>query len=151
LGGRESATTVRKRQLRSKEQNPKAWRRSRAKQKLRYYPQFQKNTRHKGTRWTPVEDARITAEDRPTDRKLSRALGLSASDSATTVVPVTRLKVSHWQIKDTLLIDAALVGNVMWLERSISKKYRCLSMRFAAKCEKAISPAEVRCIDFERN
>jgi hypothetical protein len=41
------------------------------------YRQFQKNTRHKGRRWTPVEDARITAEDRPTDRKLSKALGRS--------------------------------------------------------------------------
>jgi hypothetical protein len=77
LGGGESAKTVRKRRLRWKKQNPKAWRRSRAKQKLRYYRQFQKNTRHKGMRWTPVEDARITAKDRPTDRKLSKALGRS--------------------------------------------------------------------------
>jgi hypothetical protein len=77
MGGRESAKTVRKRRLRWKEQNPKAWRRSRAKHKLRYYRQFQKNTRHKGRRWTPVEDEQITAEDRPTDRKLSKALGRS--------------------------------------------------------------------------
>jgi hypothetical protein len=78
LGGRESAETVRKRQLRWREQNRKAWRRNGAKQKLRYYRQFQKNTQHKGRRWTPVEDARITAEDHPTDRKLSKALGRSA-------------------------------------------------------------------------
>ena len=78
MGGRESAETVRKRQLRWTEQNRKAWRRNRAKQKIRYYRQFQKNTRHKGRRWTPVEDARITADDRPTDRKLSKALGRSA-------------------------------------------------------------------------
>ncbi len=39
---------------------------------------FKNNTRHKGRRWTPVEDARITAEDRLTDRKLSKALGRSA-------------------------------------------------------------------------
>jgi hypothetical protein len=36
-----------------------------------------KNDRRKGTRWTKVEDARITAEVRPTDRKLSKALGRS--------------------------------------------------------------------------
>lgn len=78
MGGRESTETVRKRQLRWREQNRKEWRRNRAKQKLRYYRQFQKNTRHKGRRWTPAEDAQITAEDRPTDRKLSKALGRSA-------------------------------------------------------------------------
>ena len=78
LGGRESADTVRKRKLRWRERNRKAWQRNRAKQKLRYYRQFRKNTRHKGRRWTPVEDARITAEDHPTDRKLSKALGRSA-------------------------------------------------------------------------
>src|ERR1022692_3435722 len=78
LGGRESAETVRKRQLRWREQNRKAWRLNRAKQKARYYQQFQKNTRQKGRRWTPVEDARLTAKDRPTDdRKLSKALGRS--------------------------------------------------------------------------
>jgi hypothetical protein len=103
-----------------------------------------------GIRWTPVEDARITAEDRPTDRKLSRALGRSVQAIQQRRSCLSRLKVSHWQIKDTFLIDAALVGNVMWRERSISKKCRRLSMRFAAKCEKAISPAEVRRIDFER-
>jgi len=58
VGGRESAKTVRKRQLRWREQNRKAWRRNRAKQKLRYYRQFQKNTRHKGRRWTPIEPPR---------------------------------------------------------------------------------------------
>jgi len=78
VGGRESAGTVRKRQLRWREQNRKAWRRNRANQKRRYYQQFQKNTQHKGRRWASVEDARITAEDRLTDRKLSKALGRSA-------------------------------------------------------------------------
>ena len=47
----------------------------RAAQKRRYYQQSQKNNRRKGQPWTPVEDARITAKDRPTDRKLSKALG----------------------------------------------------------------------------
>jgi hypothetical protein len=77
VGGRESAETVRKRQLRWRAQNPKAWRCLRSGQKVRYYRQFQTNTRRKGIRWTPVEDARITAEGRPTDRKLSKALGRS--------------------------------------------------------------------------
>jgi hypothetical protein len=77
MGGRESAETVRKRQLRCREQHRKAWRRTRAGQKLRYYRQFQKNIQHKARRWTPAEDAQITAEDRPTDSKLSRALGRS--------------------------------------------------------------------------
>ena len=67
---------VRKRQLLWKKQNPKAWLRLRAGQKARYYRQFQKNIRHKGERWTPVEDARITAKG-PTDRKLSKSLGRS--------------------------------------------------------------------------
>jgi len=49
----------------------------RAAQKRRYYQQFQKNNRRRRKRWTPVEDARITAPDRPTDRKLSKALGRS--------------------------------------------------------------------------
>jgi hypothetical protein len=77
VGGRESAEVVRKRQLLWREQNPKAWRCLRAGQKVRYYRQFQTNTRRKGIRWTPVEDARITAKERPTDRKLSKALGRS--------------------------------------------------------------------------
>ena len=77
MGGRESAETVRKRQLLWREQNPKSWRRLRAKQKLRYYQQFQKNTRCKGRRWSAVEDARITAKDRPADRKISKSLGRS--------------------------------------------------------------------------
>jgi hypothetical protein len=51
--------------------------RLRAGQKVRYYRQFQTNIRHKGRRWTPLEDARITAKHRPTDRKLSKALGRS--------------------------------------------------------------------------
>jgi len=77
LNGRESAEVVRKRQLLWRAQNPDAWRRNRAGQRVRYYRQFQKNIRHKGRRWTPVEGERITAEDRPTDRKLSKSLGRS--------------------------------------------------------------------------
>jgi hypothetical protein len=32
-------------------------------QKARHYRQFQKDALHKGRRWTPGEDARITAVD----------------------------------------------------------------------------------------
>lgn len=60
-----------------REQNPKAMTASSLRQKARHYRQFQKDTLHKGRRWTPGEDARITAVDRPTDRKLSKSLGLS--------------------------------------------------------------------------
>jgi len=49
----------------------------RAAQKQRDYKLPQKNDRRKETLWTKVEDARITAEVRPTDRKLSKALGRS--------------------------------------------------------------------------
>lgn len=42
-----------------------------------YYRQFQRNNRRKARRWTPVEDARITAEDRTTDRELNKELGRS--------------------------------------------------------------------------
>ncbi len=77
MGGRESAETVRKRQLGWRKQNRKGWRRMRSEQKRRYYQQSQNNNRRKGKRWTPVEDAKITAKDRPRDRKLSRALGRS--------------------------------------------------------------------------
>jgi hypothetical protein len=76
VGGRESSEVVRQRQLRWKEHR-KAWRQMRAAQKRRYYQQSQKNDRRKGLRWTEAEDARITAKDRPTDRKLSKALGRS--------------------------------------------------------------------------
>jgi hypothetical protein len=77
MGGRESAKAVRERQLRWRKQNRQAWRRMRAAQKRRYYQQSQTNNRRKGKRWTPAEDARITATDRPTDRKLSKAMGRS--------------------------------------------------------------------------
>jgi hypothetical protein len=49
----------------------------RARQKRRYYDQFQKNNRRRFKRWTTAEIARITAKDRPTDRELSKALGRS--------------------------------------------------------------------------
>jgi hypothetical protein len=49
----------------------------RAAQKRRYYEQSQRDNRRKGLRWTETEDARIAAKDRPTDRKLSKALGRS--------------------------------------------------------------------------
>jgi hypothetical protein len=77
MGGRESAEVLRKRQLRWREQNRKAWRRVRAGQKRRYYAQSKKNNRNKGKRWTLVEDVRITAKDRPPDRKLSKSMGRS--------------------------------------------------------------------------
>jgi hypothetical protein len=93
LGGRESAEVVRKRQLLWREQNPEAWRRLRAGQKVRYYRQFQTNIRHKGKRWTPVEGARITAEDYPGDRKLSKSIRpVGASHSAAAVVPLEEPK-----------------------------------------------------------
>ena len=77
MGGRESAEAVRKRQLRWREEHRKEWRQLRAVQKRRYYAQSRRNSRRKGKRWTPVEDAWITAKDRPPDRKLSRAMGRS--------------------------------------------------------------------------
>jgi hypothetical protein len=43
-------------------------------QKLRYYRQFQKNSRRKGRRWTPSELRQILAR-RSSDRVLSRRLG----------------------------------------------------------------------------
>lgn len=77
MGGRERAETVRNRQKRWRKQNREASRRMRAKQKLRYYRQFQRNDRRKKRRWTKAEDTRITAKNRPTDRNLSRSLGRS--------------------------------------------------------------------------
>jgi hypothetical protein len=77
VGGRESADVVRERQLRWRADNPEAWRRMRSGQKRRYYQRTQNNNRCKGKRWTPVEDTKITAADRPTDRKLSKKLGRS--------------------------------------------------------------------------
>jgi len=77
MGGRESAEVLRKRQLRWREQHRKEWRRMRAVQKRRYYAQSKRNNRRKGKRWTPVEDARITAKDRPPDSNLSKSMGRS--------------------------------------------------------------------------
>lgn len=77
MGGRESAETVRNRQKRWRKQNREASRLMRAKQKLRYYRQFQSNDRRKKRRWTKAEDTRITAKHRPTDRALSKSLGRS--------------------------------------------------------------------------
>jgi hypothetical protein len=77
VGGRESAEIVRERQLRWRKQNPKAWRRMRAAQRRLYYERSQSNDGRRGIRWTEAEDARITSEGRPTDRKLSKALGRS--------------------------------------------------------------------------
>jgi hypothetical protein len=77
MGVRESAKTVRRGQLRRRNENPEAWRRMRSGQKRRYYRQSQNNDRRKGRRWTPTEDARITAESRPSDRRLSKSLGRS--------------------------------------------------------------------------
>jgi hypothetical protein len=77
MGGRESAEVLRKRQLQWREQHRKEWRQLRAAQKRRYYAQSKRNNRRKGKRWTPVEDARLTAKGRPTDRKLSKSMGRS--------------------------------------------------------------------------
>jgi hypothetical protein len=77
VGGQESAEVVRERQLRWREENRNEWRKMRSAQKRRYYEQSKKNNRRKGLRWSEAEDARITAKDRPTDRKLSKALGRS--------------------------------------------------------------------------
>ena len=77
MSERESADVVRGRQVRWRDQNRKAWRQMRAGQKRRYYRRSRKNNRRKGKRWTPVEDAKITAADRPTDRKLSIQMGRS--------------------------------------------------------------------------
>jgi hypothetical protein len=77
VGGRESAEVVRQRQLRWRDENRNEWRKMRAAQNRRYYEQSQKNDRRGGLRWTEFEDARITAKDRPTDRKLSKVLGRS--------------------------------------------------------------------------
>ena len=65
MGGGESRETIRKRQLRWRQEKPKAYRRMRARQKRRYYDQFQKNNRRRFKRWTPAEIDRITAKDRP--------------------------------------------------------------------------------------
>jgi hypothetical protein len=46
-------------------------------QKRRYYRQFQRSGLKKWRLWTAKEDARITAKNRPTDRKLSKALSRS--------------------------------------------------------------------------
>jgi hypothetical protein len=75
MGGGDNPETRRKRQLRWRQENPKAYRRMRARQKRRYYDQFQKNNRRRFKRWTVVEIERITAKNRPTDRELSKALG----------------------------------------------------------------------------
>lgn len=77
MGGHESAEVLRRRQLRWREQHRKEWRQLRAGQKRRYYAQSKRNNRRKGKRWTPVEDVRITAKDRPPDRKLSKSIGRS--------------------------------------------------------------------------
>jgi hypothetical protein len=77
LGGGDNPETKRKRQLRWRQENPKVYRRMRARQKRRYYDQFQKYNRRRFKRWTPTEIERITAKDRPTDRELSKALGRS--------------------------------------------------------------------------
>jgi len=73
----ENVKLSRERHLRWREKHREAWRRMRYKQKRRYFKQFQKNDRRRKKRWTAVEETRITAKDRPTDRKLSKALGRS--------------------------------------------------------------------------
>jgi predicted RNA-binding Zn-ribbon protein involved in translation (DUF1610 family) len=69
-------------------------------------------------------------------------------------VPVSGIRVSQWQIKETLLIDAALVGNVVgnvMVARKVNlEKVQASLDAVCPKCGKAISPAEVRRVDFER-
>ena len=65
-------------------------------------------------------------------------------------MPVAGLKVSQWQIKDALQIDAALVGNVIVTRKLNLDKVQASLDKVCPKCGKAISPAEVRRIDFER-
>lgn len=79
MGGKESASAKesRARQLRWRTQYPDRWKRMRAAQKRRYYRQFQIRGPRRCRPWTTAEDARITAERRPTDRKLSKILGRS--------------------------------------------------------------------------
>ena len=75
MGGGDKPETRRKRQLRWRQENPKAYRLMRARQKRRYYDQFRNNSRRRFKRWTQAEIERITAKDRPTDRVLSKDLG----------------------------------------------------------------------------
>lgn len=63
------------RHLRWRARHPEKRRAMRAAQKRRYYHQFQRAPGPRRRKlWTPGEDARITAKNRPTDRKLSKAL-----------------------------------------------------------------------------
>jgi len=59
----------------------KGWRNKhpevKAKERLRYYRQFQKNDRRKFKRWTEKEDKKITARNKLPDSKLSVLLGRS--------------------------------------------------------------------------
>jgi hypothetical protein len=48
-----------------------------AKERLRYYRQFQKNNRRKWKKWTEEEDKKITARNKRPDSKLSVLLGRS--------------------------------------------------------------------------
>jgi hypothetical protein len=49
----------------------------RAKERLRYYRQFQKNNKRSGKKWTEEEDRKVTAMNKLPDSKLSVLLGRS--------------------------------------------------------------------------
>jgi hypothetical protein len=48
-----------------------------AKERLRYYRQFQNNNKRKWKKWSEQEDKQITARNKPPDSKLSVKLGRS--------------------------------------------------------------------------
>src|SRR5579862_9544161 len=74
MGRVEDAKKSRARHLRWRAKHPDKWRKMRAAQQLRYYAQFQIKGPRRRKLWTREEDARITAKNRPTDRKLSKLL-----------------------------------------------------------------------------
>jgi hypothetical protein len=71
---KEDAKKSRARHLRWRAKNPGKWRAMRAAQQKRYYAQTQRPGPRKRRLWTPADDAKITAKNRPTDRKLSKLL-----------------------------------------------------------------------------
>ena len=74
MGRKEDPKKSRARHLRWRAKHPEKWRAMRAAQQRRYYAQFRLKGPRRRKLWTPKEDARITAKNRPTDRKLSKAL-----------------------------------------------------------------------------
>ena len=71
---KEDTKKSRARHLRWRAKNPEKWKAMRAAQQRRYYAQTQRRGPRKRRLWTPADDAKITANRRPTDRKLSKLL-----------------------------------------------------------------------------